>query len=516
MYRRGSGGPCRCCCRTAAPTPAVGTCCLTYVEHVASARRRRRSVAASISASSPDLRVHRRARSRPCVRASSSSWCTTSWMPSSSGDQVRVGDDARDLDDHVVLDVEAGHLEIDPHEAVVACVVGGTSTARYRVAVGRFAAGEHSRRRLATRRRTPARRATWRGSWPRTSIATFAELVRRSIDEPEWFWDAVVRFLGLRFTEPYTEVLDTIDGDPVGASGSPAAASTSRSACVDRYADDPGARRRSPRSSGKARRATVRTLTCVELRDAHRPHRVRARRTRRRRRRRGRPVPADGARDGRRAVRGREARRGLPADLLRLRRRRGRGPARGRAARSRSITADGFTRRGRVVPMKETADAAVAQVPIGAHGRRRAAPRPHRRADAAGSRPHARRARRARQPDRFDARRGRQRASAVRRVHERHDRPAEGRGARARRLPREDRRGGRVPDGPAPRRAAVLAHRHRLDHGAVGDRRHARQRRHARALRRRARLSRTRPAVGVRRAAPRQRSSASRRRSSAR
>ena len=27
------------------------------------------------------------------------------------------------------------------------------------------------------------------------------------------------------------------------------------------------------------------------------------------------------------------------------------------------ITADGFTRRGRVVPMKETADAAVAQVP---------------------------------------------------------------------------------------------------------------------------------------------------------
>ena len=39
-----------------------------------------------------------------------------------------------------------------------------------------------------------------------------------------------------------------------------------------------------------------------------------------------------------------------------------------------------------------------------------------------------------------------------------------------------------------PRRAPVLADRHRLDHGAVGDRRHARQRRHARALRRRARL----------------------------
>ena len=54
-----------------------------------------------------------------------------------------------------------------------------------------------------------------------------------------------------------------------------------------------------------------------------------------------------------------------------------------------------------------------------------------------------------------------------------------------------------------PRRAAVLAHRHRLDHGAVGDRRHARQRRDARALRRRARPPRSRPAVVDRRAPPR-------------
>ena len=52
------------------------------------------------------------------------------------------------------------------------------------------------------------------------------------------------------------------------------------------------------------------------------------------------------------------------------------------------------------------------------------------------------------------------------------------------------------------RRAALLAHRHRLDHGAVGDRRHPRQRRHAGALRRCARLPRTRPALGHRRAPP--------------
>ena len=43
-------------------------------------------------------------------------------------------------------------------------------------------------------------------------IATFDALVRRSIDEPEWFWDAVVRFLGIPFAEPYTSVLDTSRG----------------------------------------------------------------------------------------------------------------------------------------------------------------------------------------------------------------------------------------------------------------------------------------------------------------
>ena len=59
------------------------------------------------------------------------------------------------------------------------------------------------------------------------------------------------------------------------------------------------------------------------------------------------------------------------------------------------VTADGTTRRGKVVPMKETADAAVAAVPgvetvvvVDRLG--------HRRADAAGARPHARRVLRAR------------------------------------------------------------------------------------------------------------------------
>ena len=37
-------------------------------------------------------------------------------MPSSTRLEVVVGDERRDLDDHVALDVEAGHLEIEPHQ----------------------------------------------------------------------------------------------------------------------------------------------------------------------------------------------------------------------------------------------------------------------------------------------------------------------------------------------------------------------------------------------------------------
>jgi acetyl-CoA synthetase len=40
------------------------------------------------------------------------------------------------------------------------------------------------------------------------------ELVRRSVDDPAWFWDAVVRFLGIPFAEPYDAVLDDRAGAP--------------------------------------------------------------------------------------------------------------------------------------------------------------------------------------------------------------------------------------------------------------------------------------------------------------
>ncbi len=90
----------------------------------------------------------------------------------------------------------------------------------------------------------------------------------------------------------------------------------------------------------------------------------------------------------------------------------------------------------------------------------------------------------------------RQRASAVHRLHQRDDGQAERRAARARRLPGEDRGGGRVPDRCAPRRRAALGDGPRLDHGPVGDRRRARAGFDRAAVRGSAEPPRPRPVVG--------------------
>src|SRR5437667_12635664 len=43
-------------------------------------------------------------------------------------------------------------------------------------------------------------------------VPSLEALHKRSIEEPEWYWDAVVRDLGLRWTQPYTRVLDDSRG----------------------------------------------------------------------------------------------------------------------------------------------------------------------------------------------------------------------------------------------------------------------------------------------------------------
>lgn len=66
-------------------------------------------------------------------------------------------------------------------------------------------------------------------------IDSFDELLTRSIEDPAWFWGAVVDFLGIPFSTPYEHVLDTSKGVPwaewfVGGRTNLAAA------CVDRWA----------------------------------------------------------------------------------------------------------------------------------------------------------------------------------------------------------------------------------------------------------------------------------------
>jgi len=43
-------------------------------------------------------------------------------------------------------------------------------------------------------------------------VGSLEELQRRSIAEPDWYWDTVVRDLGLRFSRPYTRVRDVSRG----------------------------------------------------------------------------------------------------------------------------------------------------------------------------------------------------------------------------------------------------------------------------------------------------------------
>ncbi len=70
-------------------------------------------------------------------------------------------------------------------------------------------------------------------------IADFDSLVSRSASDPEWFWDAVVRFLGLAFDPSPTAVRDTSRGHP-WATWFVGGGFNLSVACVDRWvAEDP-------------------------------------------------------------------------------------------------------------------------------------------------------------------------------------------------------------------------------------------------------------------------------------
>src|SRR5207302_7883002 len=46
----------------------------------------------------------------------------------------------------------------------------------------------------------------------RHGIGDFDQLLKRSVDDPEWFWDAVIHDLGVSFYRHYDRVLDESEG----------------------------------------------------------------------------------------------------------------------------------------------------------------------------------------------------------------------------------------------------------------------------------------------------------------
>jgi acetyl-CoA synthetase len=108
-------------------------------------------------------------------------------------------------------------------------------------------------------------------AWVTTNVGRFGaahgiddldELRRRSIDEPEWFWDAVVRSLGIPFPQPYSAVLDTGAGIP-WATWFTGGRTNFALACCDRWADQtPDA----PALVWEGEEGEVRSWTYAELR----------------------------------------------------------------------------------------------------------------------------------------------------------------------------------------------------------------------------------------------------------
>ena len=94
-------------------------------------------------------------------------------------------------------------------------------------------------------------------------IESLDDLARRSVDEPEWFWEAVIDFLGLPFDRPWRAVLDTSRGYPWATWFVGGSFNLSR-ACVDRWADEDPDR---PALRSEKETGEIRELSFAGLRD---------------------------------------------------------------------------------------------------------------------------------------------------------------------------------------------------------------------------------------------------------
>jgi acetyl-CoA synthetase len=193
-------------------------------------------------------------------------------------------------------------------------------------------------------------------------IATYDELVKRSQDDIEWFWDAVVKDLGIEFYEPYERVLDQSKGAPWATWFGGGSINLAHN-CVDRWAASAPDR---PAVVWEGEDGSTRAVTYAELRRM-----------------------ADGLAHGLRSlgvakgdtvgifmpmapetVAATLACAKLGAIYLPIFSGYGAAAVATRlqdAEVTVMLTADGFTRRGSTIPMKETADEAVAASPTVQH-----------------------------------------------------------------------------------------------------------------------------------------------------
>jgi acetyl-CoA synthetase len=194
-------------------------------------------------------------------------------------------------------------------------------------------------------------------------VTSLAELQRRSVEDPEWYWNGVVKDLGLRWLTPYTRVLDD-SGGPAWPRWFPGGRLNFSDNCLDRNLD--AGRGRKPAVIWESDDGQTRTLTFAELaREVNRlANALRA------------LGIAEGDRVGIFLPMSPEA---VIATLAVVRIGAIYTPcfsgfgAQAVASRLQDseakllITADGFHRRGQVVRVKETADEALAQCPTVRH-----------------------------------------------------------------------------------------------------------------------------------------------------
>lgn len=95
-------------------------------------------------------------------------------------------------------------------------------------------------------------------------IDDYFELVERSQDEPEWFWDAVVDDLGLEFAAPYERVLDDSRG-PMWPRWFVGGKINLTYNCIDRHLPERSAR---PALMWEGEDGTTRSLNYSEINDA--------------------------------------------------------------------------------------------------------------------------------------------------------------------------------------------------------------------------------------------------------